>query len=81
MAADVRGAASGHEGRGFRPVRHRQLVNSLWSHSRLHSPGGQLRPVCAIPDLHRGVCPLHIVQRRLHPRDSQPLTGGNRDLL
>lgn len=81
LAADVRGVAAGCQGRGFRSVCHCQLVDSLYAHARLHPSGGQVRPVRALPDLHGGVCPLPAVQCCVHPRDSQSLTGGNRELF
>lgn len=70
VAADVRGAAAGRQGRGLGFVRCRQLVDGLRAHAHLHTPGGQVRPLGALPVLHRGVRPLSAVQRRLHPRDS-----------
>ena len=81
MAADVRGASIGCQGQGLGSVRHCQLVDGLCAHTRLHSPGGQLRPVRTLPDFHCGVRLLPALQRRVHPRDSRPLTGGNRELF
>lgn len=81
MAADVRGVAAGCPGRGFRTVCGCQLVDSLRAHTHLHTPGGQVRSVRALPVFHGGVCVLSAVQCRVHPRDSQPLTGGNRELF
>lgn len=81
MVADVRGVAAGCQGRGFGPVRDCQLVDGLHAHSRLHTPGGQLRPVRALPVFHGGVRALSAVQRRVHPGDPRSLTGGNRELF
>lgn len=81
MAADVRGVASGCQGRGLRSVCHCQLADGLHAHICLHVPGGQLRPVCALPVFYNSVCRLSAVQRRVHPRDSQPHAGGNRELF
>lgn len=81
MAADVRSVASGCQGRGFGSVRDCQLVDGLRAHTRLHTPGGQVRPVRALPVFYGGVCALFAVQRCVHPRDSRPLTGGNRELF
>lgn len=58
-----------------------QLVDGLHAHSRLHTPGGQVRPVRALPVFHGGVCALSAVQRGVHPRDTRPLTGGDRELF
>lgn len=46
--ADVRGAAAGFQGLGFSC---HQLGDGLHAHERLHSSGGQLRPVRALPDV------------------------------
>lgn len=81
VVADVRGVAAGCQGRGFGPVCDCQLVDGLRAHSRLHAPGGQLRPVRALPVFHGGVRVLSAVQRRVHPRDPWPLAGGNRELF
>ena len=81
MVADVRGVATGCQGRGFRSVCDCQLVDSLHAHTCLHTPGGQLRPVPALPVFHSGVCVLSAVHGSVHPRDSQPLAGGNRKLF
>lgn len=81
LAADVRGVAAGCQGSGVWPVCHCQLVDGLYAHTCLHSHGRQVRPVCALPAFHGGVCPLFAVQCRVHPRDSQTLAGGNRKLF
>lgn len=81
MAADVRGAPAGGQGEGLGTVCDRQLADGLRPHPRLHSPGGQLRPVRPVPDVHRGVRPLLALQRRVRPRDRRTLTGGDRELF
>lgn len=81
MVADVRGVASGCQGRGFGSVCHCELAHGVHAHTHLHTPGGQVRPVRALPVFYGGVRALSAVQRRVHPRDSQPLTGGNRELF
>lgn len=81
LAADVRGVAAGCQGGGFWSVCHCQLADGLRAHTCLHTPGGQVRPVCALPVFYGGVCPLFAVQCRVHPRDSQTLAGGNRELF
>lgn len=81
MAADVRGAAAGCQGCGIWSVCHSQLADGLYAHPRLHTPCGHVRPVRALPVIHSGVCRLPAVQRRLSPRDSRPLAGGDRELF
>lgn len=77
VATDVRGLATGCQGCGFWSVCDCQLVDSLHAHTRLHTPGGQVWPVCALPVVYGGVCALSAVHCCVHPRDSRPLTGGN----
>ncbi len=81
MVADVRGVATGCQGCGFGSVRDYQLVNGLHAHTRLHAPDGQVWPVCALPVFYGRVCVLSAVHRRVRPRDTRPLTGGNRELF
>lgn len=81
MVVDVRGVAIGCQGRCFRLVCDCQLVDGLHAHSCLLTPGGQLWPVRALPVFHSGLCVLSAVHGSVHPRDSQPLAGGNRKLF
>lgn len=81
VVADVRGVTAGCQGRGFWPVCDCQLVDGLHAHTCLHTPGGQVRPVRALPVFHSGVCDLSAVHSSVHPRDSRPLAGGNRKLF
>lgn len=81
MVADVRGVAAGCQGCGFGPVCGCQLVYRLHAHARLHTYGGQDRPVGALPVFYGGVCVVSAVQRRVYPRDPRPLAGGNRELF
>lgn len=81
LAADVRSVAAGCQGRGLGPVRNRQLADGVHDHTRLHAPHGQIRPVGALPVFHGGVRDLHTLQRLVHPGDSRPLPGRNRELL
>ena len=81
VVADVRGAAAGCQGRGLRSVCDSQLADGLRAHASLHAHGGQARPVRALPVVHGGVCALSAVQRRVHPRDTRPLAGGDRELF
>lgn len=81
LAVDVRGVAAGCQGRCLGPVRNRQLANGVHDHARLHAPRGQIWPVGALPVLHGGVCDLHALQRLVHPGNSRPLPGRNRELL
>lgn len=77
LAADVRGVASGCQGRGLGPVRNRQLADGVHGNARLLVPHGQIRPVGALPVFHGGVCDLHSLQRLVHPGDARPFPGGN----
>lgn len=81
LAADVRGVAAGCQGRGLGPVRNRQLADGVHDHARLHAAHGQIRPVGALLMLHGGVCDLHALQRLVHPGDSRPFPGRNRELF
>lgn len=81
LVADVRGAAAGCQGCGLRSVCDCQLVDGLHAHERLHHPGEPVRPVRALPVVYGGVRALSAVQRRVHPRDTRPLTGGDRELF
>lgn len=81
VVADVRGVATGCQGRGLGTVRDCQLVDGLHAHAHLHTHGGQVRPVRALPVFHGCVCALSAVQRGVHPRDSRPLPGRNRELF
>lgn len=67
MAADVRGAAAGCQGRCLWSVCSCQLVDSLPAHVRLHPPGGQVRPVRALPVVYDRVRALSALQRPVHP--------------
>ena len=73
MVANVGGIAAGNQGRGFRSVCGRQLVDGLRPHAGLRSPGGGPQPVRALPVFHRGVCVLPAVHRRVCPRDSRSI--------
>lgn len=81
VAAHVRGVATGCQGRGLGPVRHRQLVDGLRAHGRLHSPGGQLRPLRAVFYFHGGMRGVSALHRLVRPRDPGPISGGNRELF
>lgn len=81
VAAHVRGVAAGCQGRGLGSVCDSQLADGLCAHAGLHAPGGQVRPVPALPVLHGGVCALPAVQRRVRAGDSRPLAGRDRELF
>lgn len=81
VAADVRGIATGCQGRGLRSVRNCQLVDSLPAHIHLHALGGQLWPVRTLPLVYDCVRALFALQRHMHPRDSWSLAGGDRELF
>lgn len=81
VAADVRGVAAGRQGRGLGSVRRRQLGDCFPAHLRLHAPGGRVRPVRALPVVHDRVRALFALQRPVHPRDSRPIAGGDRELF
>lgn len=81
VVANVRGVAAGCQGRGLWSVRDGQLVDGLHADAHLHAPGAQRGPVRALPVLHRGDRAVPALHRRLHPRDTRTLAGGDRELL
>ena len=77
VAPDGGGAAPGGPGRGLGAVRGGQLADGLRSDALLHYPGRQVRPVRAVPVLHRGVCVLPALHGRARPRDAGAHAGGD----